>query len=170
MMASPSTAERRSQFVGVVSDTHGSLDPRVPDALDGVSHVVHAGDVGSLGVLRQLESIAPVTAVRGNVDDGDLRRMLPGWVTVDIGGVRFVVTHIRGMFDRDDAERMGADVFVFGHTHAPFGESEDGVLLLNPGSVSRARGGNPRSVAIVEVGGGEVLAWRIVPLDGVKPR
>jgi putative phosphoesterase len=169
-MAARSARAARPTRVGVVSDTHGTVDPRVPVALDGVDYIVHAGDVGAPDVLRRLGTIAPVTAVRGNVDDGDLRRDLPGWVSVNLDGVRFVVTHIRGVFDWEDAGRMGADVFVFGHTHMPFAEEHDGVLLLNPGSVSRARAGHPRSVAVVEVRAGQVVEWRIVSLEEVVPR
>ncbi len=152
--------------MGLIADTHGSLDPRVPIALAEVTQIVHAGDVGRPDVLRKLGLIAPVSAVRGNADADDLRRDLPAWATVDVDGVRFVATHIRGAFDWGDADRMGADVFVFGHTHVPFAEAREGVLLINPGSPSRPRSGSQATVAVVEVAAGRVLGWEIVSLGG----
>jgi putative phosphoesterase len=153
--------------VGLVSDTHGTNDPRVAEALAGVSRIIHAGDVGDPGIIADLERTAPVTAVRGNIDAGDLRRDLPVFTAVDVAGVRFVITHIRDKaLSPVDARRIGADVFVFGHTHVPYTEASDGLLVINPGSASRARSGHPRSVAIVEVAGGTVIDWEIVPLEG----
>jgi uncharacterized protein len=155
------------QRVGLVADTHGAMDPRLASALSGVSRIIHAGDVGDRHVLEELALLAPVTAVRGNIDDGDLRRDLPVFTAIDVAGVRFVVTHIKDRaFSTQDARRIGADVFVFGHTHVPFALEEEGLLEINPGSASRARSGHPRSIGMVEVGGGTVASWEIVPLDG----
>jgi putative phosphoesterase len=155
--------------VGLVADTHGTADPRLATALAGVARIIHAGDIGDERVLRALELIAPVTAVRGNVDEGDLRRDLPVFTAIDVAGVRFVITHIRDRgFAAEDARRIGADVFVFAHTHVPFANEGDGLLEINPGSASRGRSGHPRSIAIVEVEGGMVTSWEILPLDGVS--
>ena len=160
----------RPRLVGVVADTHGVVDPRLPEVLAGVDRILHAGDVGSGEVLRRLALVAPVTAVRGNVDQDELRRDLPVFAAADVDGVRFVVTHIRDRaFSAEDARRIGADVFVFGHTHVPHAEESGGILVLNPGSASRGRSGNGRSVALVEVAGGRVRHWEIVSLDG-SPR
>jgi putative phosphoesterase len=167
-MSAPEDApDTTLQRVGLVADTHGTADPRMAAALAGVSRIIHAGDVGDGRVLRSLELIAPVTAVRGNVDDGDLRRDLPVFTAIDVAGVRFVITHIRDhAFSAEDARRIGADVFVFGHTHVPFACHDDGLLEINPGSASRGRSGHPRSVGIVGVERGAVASWEIVPLDG----
>ena len=136
--------------VGVISDTHGKRDPAVPGAFAGVEHIVHAGDVGA-GVLPWLRAIAPVTAVRGNVDDWMLDE-LPLEATVELAGRRLLVAHIRNrlLLDHEPA-REGFDVVVTGHSHT-YSEAWDGpVLYLNPGSAGPPRFGLPRSVALLEL-------------------
>jgi putative phosphoesterase len=151
--------------VGIVSDTHGAFDQRLMRALAGVDRILHAGDVGGPDILKALATIAPVVAVRGNVDlEGELSR-LPAFAVVDVEGVRFVVTHRRDSGYRiDDARRAGCDVYVFGHTHIPHLEESQGLWMINPGSASRAREGNPDTVAIVEVSAGTVLDARLVTI------
>jgi hypothetical protein len=151
--------------VGIISDTHGSLDPRLIGALKGVDRILHAGDVGQPQILVALARIAPVVAVRGNVDlEGELAK-LPAFAVVDVEGVRFVVTHRRDSAYRiDDARRAGCDVYVFGHTHIPHLEESQGLWIVNPGSASRAREGNPETVAVVEVSAGEVVDARLVAI------
>ncbi len=151
--------------VGVVSDTHGSLPDGVARALRGVDAIIHAGDVGDPAVLARLGQIAPVTAVRGNMDtEGRLRRLL-AVARLEIGGSRFVVAHkehvLGAGIDRD--VEIGADVVVFGHTHMASLVRVGGVLWLNPGSPSHPRGGGDPTVAIVEVDAGCVTA-EILPL------
>ena len=151
--------------IGLISDTHGVLPDGVAAAFSGVTRILHAGDVGSRAILDGLMHIAPVTAVRGNVDEAyDLTR-LPSFSVTDVAGVRIALTHIR---DRaitvGDARRRGCDAYVFGHTHVPVVSEEDGLWLVNPGSASRARSGNGRSVAVLEAEDGEVRSVRIVPL------
>jgi putative phosphoesterase len=151
--------------VGIVSDTHGALEPRLVRALGGVDRILHAGDVGRPDVLEGLALLAPVAAVRGNVDlEGELAR-LPVFVVVDVEGVRFAVTHRRdSAYRTDDARRAGCDVYVFGHTHIPHLEQSAGLWIVNPGSASHAREGNPETVAIVEVCGGAVVDARLVTI------
>ena len=151
--------------VGIVSDTHGAFDPRLVPALKGVDRILHAGDVGRPDILEALARIAPVAAVRGNVDlEGELAR-LPAFVVVDVEGVRFAVTHRRDSAYRiDDARRAGCDVYVFGHTHIPHLEQSEGLWIINPGSASRAREGNPETVAVVQVAGGAVQDARLVTI------
>jgi putative phosphoesterase len=153
--------------VGLVSDTHGVLPPRVFVALAGVTRILHAGDIGSSAVLDDLARIAPVTAVRGNTDvDYELALRLPSFSVTDVDGVRFALTHIKGRaIGLEDARRRGCDVYVYGHTHISAVTDDDGLWVVNPGSPSRARNGSGHSVAVVEVSAGEVLSVEVVPLD-----
>jgi len=155
--------------VGVLSDSHGQLDPRAVDVFvqSGVDHIIHAGDVGASDVLIELESIAPVTVVRGNTDPRLLSVPLAERATPVLGGVRFAVVH-----QPSDLERweLPADtrVAITGHTHRPAIRRLGPRVYVNPGSVYRPRGPEGRTVAIVTVNltNGEVEA-RIVPLDTV---
>jgi len=147
--------------VGVISDTHGTLDPAVPKAFAGVDHIVHAGDVGS-EVLDWLRAIAPVTAVRGNVD-GWLADELPLEATVELAGRRLLVAHVREALLRDhQPAREGYDVVVTGHSHRFAERWEEGVLYLNPGSAGVPRFGLQRSVAILSIDSeGELSVERV---------
>jgi uncharacterized protein len=136
--------------IGVLSDTHGHLDPEVERELEGVAHILHAGDLGTSDVLAALRRIAPVTAVRGNVDMGGWADALPSRAEVELGGVCFVVAHIAPR--ADGAGRAGQPVVVVaGHSHMAAEEWRDGVLYLNPGSAGPRRFGRPRTLARVEV-------------------
>lgn len=149
--------------VGVVSDTHGALDPALLAALAGVDRIIHAGDIGGAAIMVALAAVAPVLAVRGNTDHDPALASLPAFAIADIGGVRFVVTHRRDVAYRvDDARRAGFDVYVFGHTHVPHLEESAGLWIINPGSASDARGDSAESLAIVEVRAGEVLDAKLV--------
>jgi putative phosphoesterase len=137
--------------IGLISDTHGFLDPQVADHFAGVDHIVHAGDIGWPSLLRELEAVAPVTAVAGNTDNH------PAWQAtevLEVGARRILVHHIvepRRLRDdlRRRIERVRPDVVVFGHTHTPAHEVIDRVLYVNPGSAAQGRSGQPRSVAIL---------------------
>jgi uncharacterized protein len=129
--------------IGVVSDTHGHLDPVVLEVFAGVDHIIHAGDVIDTGTLAALETVAPVTVVPGNLDTGKLAR-LPREVAGSVGGVLFAVGHKRkrllkklatGKVDGLPAGRQ-PDLVVFGHDHIPAVEWVDGTLYLNPGTAS----------------------------------
>jgi len=155
--------------VGVLSDSHGCLDPRAIELFSRarVDHIIHAGDIGSADVLIELESLAPVTAVRGNTDPLSLGVALDDRATPVLGGVRFAVVH-----QPADLEQwvLPADalVAITGHTHRPAIRRVGSRLHVNPGSVFRPRGPEGRTAAIVTVTitNGEVEA-RIVPLDTV---
>lgn len=151
--------------IGIISDTHDFLDPRVPDIFKGVDHILHAGDVGRSVLLVELEQIAPVTAVYGNTDQG-----LPLRETecVTLGGKKFLVHHIvtPGLGGpsidcrlRDDAP----DVVVFGHTHKPYAQQVGDIFFFNPGYAGRPRFALPRSVALMEIRDGK-LTHRFVSL------
>ena len=157
---------RERALVGVISDTHGYLDPRVPDLFAGVEHIVHAGDVGDMAVVETLAQIAPVTVVSGNMDRsaGGEVAGLPSAAQVDVAGLRFLVAHIKEYVLRTwDPAEYGVAVVVCGHTHRAAIEERDGVLYVNPGVAGRAAAGTPRSVALIEIVDGRPQA-RIVPL------
>ena len=153
--------------LGVISDTHGYLDPRAATALAGVAQILHAGDIGSPAIIAALEAIAPVTAVQGNVDAGTaLGRRYPGTTRLSIEGVAIHMTHIGGR----PADLVRAlpepkpDVFIFGHSHVALLETCEGVLFLNPGAAGRPRFSGGLSVALLDLAGGRATA-RIVPLS-----
>jgi putative phosphoesterase len=151
--------------VGLVSDTHGHLYPPVRQLLEGVDHIIHAGDVGSPQVLAALKAIAPVTAVRGNCDYDVWAASLPVEAMIELGGVRFLVGHIAGRLrdtlarEQTRAQARGTDgppraqirVVVTGHTHRVEDQERDGVLYVNPGSAGPERFGHPRTMARLHI-------------------
>lgn len=152
--------------IGVVSDTHGELPDAVTTALRGVDTIVHAGDVGTASILHVLGSMAPVLAVRGNCDTGPEVRLLPPSLSVMLGGVRVAVSHHAG--DVEMAILSGGAiprVAISGHSHVPSIEERDGVLWVNPGSVTSPRAGSRPSVATVIVEKDGRVAARIAPID-----
>jgi len=138
--------------IGVVSDTHNFLDPRVLELFQGVDHILHGGDVGLPSTILQLEQIAPVTAVLGNTDDPSHRYRLTE--TIDLAGRKFLVHHIVNPRALDEGlekriKREKPAVVVFGHTHKPFCEQIGEVLFFNPGYAGKSRFGMERSAAIL---------------------
>jgi putative phosphoesterase len=133
------------QNLGVISDTHGLLRPQAVEALRGCQQIIHAGDVGSAEVLVQLARIAPVIAVRGNVDAAAWAARLPLSESVQVEGIRLFVLHILGDLAFDPS-RQGYDAVVFGHSHQPRNEEVRGVLYFNPGSAGPRRFKLPVSV------------------------
>ena len=148
--------------VGVVSDTHGSLPDTVLDAFAGVERIIHAGDVGPGAILDLLGTVAPVIAVRGNMDDGERASCLRPLVNVALGGVRVLVVHRPADVPRPLP--AGVRVVVTGHTHKALVQEHDGVLWLNPGSPSQARSGSGHSVAVLDIGGDGAVSAEIVRL------
>jgi uncharacterized protein len=141
-------------IVGVLSDTHGHLYPRVARLLEGVDHIIHAGDVGSRDVLEALRSIAPVLAVRGNCDLEIWADFLPARAEVELEGVRIVVGHItpRAEIARlETGSGRNPIVFVSGHSHIASFEQRGNLLYLNPGSAGPRRFGRPRTIAQLEI-------------------
>jgi len=144
--------------IGIISDTHGYLDPAVPKCLAGVDHILHAGDIGFASIILELEEIAPVTAVYGNTDVD-----LPFKETevVQLNGQKFLVHHI--VTPQAPGDRVRAriihnqpDVVVFGHTHKRFAQTLDGVLFFNPGYSGKPKVNTERSVAILHLDGKEI--------------
>jgi uncharacterized protein len=149
-------------IVGVLSDTHGLLRPEALDALRGKDMILHAGDVGDLEILEALRRLAPVTAVRGNVDRGELARELPSVALLDCGGASVYMLHDLATLDLTPRV-AGIRVVVSGHTHKPLIREENGVLYLNPGSAGPRRFKLPITVAELTVENG-VPSARIVEL------
>jgi uncharacterized protein len=154
--------------IGLVSDTHGLLRPRVLELFDGVDHILHAGDVGREEILTELEAIAPVTAVWGNTDGWEIHHRVPEIARVQLGGIEAVVLHGHQFGsptpDRAAGAYPDARLIVFGHSHVPLIERVGGTLVVNPGSAGPRRFQLPTTVALAEVSGSEVTA-RLVHLD-----
>ncbi|HJQ97679.1 MAG TPA: metallophosphoesterase family protein [Candidatus Polarisedimenticolaceae bacterium] len=150
-------------LVGVVSDTHGRMHHGTLSALAGVERILHAGDVGDPAILHVLSTVAPVTAVRGNVDHGELARVLPETEVVELDGVSIYVLHDRAALDLDPVA-AGFGVVVSGHTHKSRIERYRDVLYLNPGSCGPRRFRLPITIAKLSVERGDTHA-EIVTLE-----
>lgn len=144
--------------IGVLSDTHGFLDPRVEKIFAGVDHILHAGDIGDAMIELELKFIAPVTVVQGNVDAG-----LPFKLTeiVTLAQKKFLIHHIVNPWALAETvahqlAKQKPDAVIFGHTHRPFAQVLDGVLFFNPGYAGKPKLGAERSVAILQVVGREI--------------
>jgi putative phosphoesterase len=155
--------------VGVISDTHGLLRPEVFDVFKAVDYIVHGGDVGKPEILVELEALAPVTAVYGNVDPPELRARLPQVATLGLDGFDIVVTH-GDQFERLTASHLHAafpraEIIVYGHTHKPLLEVVDRtVTVMNPGGAGPRRFGLAPSVGIMELEPGIPPRARLVTL------
>jgi len=155
--------------LGVIADTHGLLRPEVFHAFEGVDHILHGGDVGPPAILDELEAVAPVTAVYGNTDGGELRSRLPQVASVELDGFRIVVTH-GDQFGSPTPEMLQAEfpeaeIIVFGHTHRPLLTLVDVVVtVMNPGGAGARRFNLPPSVGIMELEPGIPPRARLVPL------
>ena len=141
--------------IGVISDTHGHLEPRVGKIFAGVDHILHAGDIGFASIILELEFIAPVTAVLGNCDS-DLG--FPLTAVTEIGGRKILVHHIVNPHAPIETlvariRKEQAEVVVFGHTHKKFSQTVDGILFLNPGYSGKPKLGAERSFAILHLAG-----------------
>ena len=135
--------------VGVLSDTHNLLRPRVLELLAGCDRILHAGDVGELEILHRLRNVAPVVAVRGNTDHGATAAELPEEVEGDLDGLPFGMVHRREDVHRGWPSRLG--LVIFGHSHRPEMEWRGPCLLLNPGACGARRFHLPLTLAILTV-------------------
>jgi len=144
-----------SIIIGVISDTHGVLRPEALKALRGSQHIIHAGDVGVPEILEELSNIAPLTAVRGNVDKGAWALTLPETDVLEVGGISIYVLHDVAQLDLKP-KAAGFAVVVSGHSHVPKRETRDGVLYFNPGSAGPRRFKLPVSVGRLTVEDGKV--------------
>jgi putative phosphoesterase len=135
---------------GVISDTHGLLRPEAVAALKDVEHILHAGDVGDAEILDRLGHIAPVTAIRGNVDRSGRCGRLPETELVELGGQSIYMLHDRMALDLDPVA-AGIGAVIFGHSHQPAIEWVKGVLFFNPGSAGARRFSLPVSLGFLEI-------------------
>ena len=155
--------------LGIIADTHGLLRPEVFEAFGAVDHILHAGDVGDAAILTELEVLAPVTAVYGNVDGSDLRARLQRVARVRLDGFDVVVTH-GDQYGSPTAARLvaefpDAEILIYGHTHRPALELVDRtVTVMNPGAAGPARFDLRPSVGIMELEPGIPPRARIVDL------
>ena len=135
--------------IGIISDTHGLLRPEAERCLTGVNHIIHAGDIGRPEIIEALCRIAPVTAIRGNVDTGEWAREYPDTKLVRLAGRSIYVLHDLKTLQADPG--AGIDVIIFGHSHVPKIDTVGGVLYLNPGSAGPRRFKLPITLATLEV-------------------
>jgi len=136
--------------LGLISDTHGLMREEALRALQGSDQIIHAGDVGRPEILDALRGIAPVVAVRGNIDKGPWASVLPATAVAEAGDARIYVLHDIHDLDLDPAA-AGFDVVVSGHSHQPGAIERGGVLYVNPGSAGPRRFRLPVTVARLEV-------------------
>lgn len=155
--------------LGVIADTHGLLRPEVFHAFAEVDHILHAGDIGPLELLAELEALAPVTAVYGNTDGFELRNRVPRVARIELDGFDVVVTH-GDQFGSPTPEKLNAEfpdaqILIYGHTHRPLLAIVDVVVtVMNPGSAGHRRFQLPPSVGILELEAGIPPRGRLLPL------
>jgi putative phosphoesterase len=136
--------------IGIISDTHGLLRPEALEALKGSDHILHAGDVGNIEILETLKQIAPITAIRGNIDIHGPCAELPATEAVELEGHLFYLIH--SLHDLDiNPKQAGVSCVVTGHSHKPVFEQQGGVLYLNPGSAGPRRFGLPVTLARLKI-------------------
>ena len=140
--------------IGLISDTHGLLRPEAVRALAGVSHIIHAGDIGGADILAELRKIAPVHAVRGNNDKGAWAAGVPLYQALELEGVSIHVLHDIKELDLDP-KAAGFEVVVSGHSHKPTIDERDGVTFVNPGSAGPRRFKLPVTVGYLDITTGE---------------
>ena len=142
-------------MIGLISDTHGLLRPEALAALQGARQIVHAGDAGAPEVLAALQGIAPVSAVRGNVDRGEWAQALPITRVIEVGGLLLYCLHDLGDLDLDPAA-AGLAAVISGHPHQPRIERRGGVLFINPGSAGPRRFSLPITLVRLHLAGGRL--------------
>jgi putative phosphoesterase len=153
--------------IGVISDTHRLLRPEAIEALRGSERIIHAGDVGDPAILDKLNEIAPVTAVRGNVDTGVWARKLPLSDVLGVASVSIYVLHVLEELDLKP-EAAGFAAVIYGHSHKPHSEMKNGVLYFNPGSAGPRRFELPVTIGRLNVQEGQVNA-KIIQLQDQSP-
>ena len=144
--------------IGILSDTHGLLRDEVVIALDGVDHIIHAGDIDRKEVIDSLVSIAPVTVVIGNADK-DWAEHIPVTASIDLSGKRFYVIHNKAKIDSD---LFGYDVIVYGHSHKYSYMAKSGQIWFNPGCCGKRKPGQEISLAIAEITGEDIIFEKVV--------
>ena len=157
--------------LGIISDTHGHLHSKIHTLFNGVDEIIHAGDIGKEDILFELRTIAPVTAVRGNMDRYGAMRSYREFLAPSFAGVQFFIVHDIGtpsVIKRHllpFIERYKPRVVVFGHTHKPSVKYLGDILYFNPGSAKSGRSGSKASIGIIELVNSHV-SGEIIPLTG----
>src|SRR5579859_6459297 len=141
----------QKMIIGVISDTHGLLRPEAIEFLRGSEHIIHAGDIGSPEIVPALEKIAPVTAIRGNVDTQPWARGFGETEVVELGGFHIYVIHDVNALDLNP-KAAGFAAVISGHSHKPAQATRGGVLYFNPGSAGPRRFSLPVSLGRLEIG------------------
>ncbi len=144
-----------SMHIGIISDTHGLLRPQAIAALRGSDHIIHAGDVGAPEILDQLAKLAPVTAIRGNIDKAAWASKFPETEVLEVGGISIYILHDLAQLDLNPAA-AGFSVIISGHSHIAKQETHDGVLYFNPGSAGPRRFKLPITVGKLIIENGKV--------------
>ncbi|WAJ37163.1 metallophosphoesterase family protein [Pseudomonas sp. GOM7] len=143
--------------IGLIADTHNLLRPEALAALQGVDHLIHAGDIGGPHILEELGRIAPLSVVRGNNDQEAWAEAIPERLTLRFGAISLHVLHDLKQLDIDPAAQ-GIDAVIAGHSHKPLHEMRDGVLYLNPGSAGPRRFKLPIGVGLLHIDGQQIRA------------
>ena len=152
-----------SMTIGVISDTHGLLRPEALASLASAQHILHAGDIGNIEILDALRQIAPVTAIRGNIDTTGPCTRFPTTELATLGGHSFYLVH--SIADLDISPKAaGVSAVISGHSHKPSQETRNGVLYLNPGSAGPRRFDLPVTVALINITESGLTAT-IVPIS-----
>jgi uncharacterized protein len=149
--------KKQPMTLGIISDTHGLLRPEAVEAMRGSDRILHAGDVGAPEILEALARMAPLTAIRGNVDTAPWARRLPKTEVIEAGDVSIYMLHDLGQLDLKP-EAAGFRVVIYGHSHQPKIEEKNGVLYFNPGSAGPRRFRLPVSVGRIGIARGDVCA------------
>ena len=144
-------------IVGVISDTHGLLRREAVEMLRGSEHIIHAGDIGAPEIIPALEKLAPVTAIRGNIDRQDWTRRFPETEVVELGGLHIYILHDVNAIDLNP-KTAGFAAVISGHSHKPHQEMKNGVLYFNPGSAGPRRFKLPITVGRLEITGAVLTA------------
>jgi len=145
-----------AKTVGVISDTHGIVRPEVLDVFRDVDLILHAGDIGSVEVLQKLQAVAPITAVRGNNDEGEWSDKIPERRITKVGAVSIYMLHDLKQLRISSVENF--QVVISGHSHRPHIENRQGILFVNPGSAGPRRFKLPVTVARLAIHGAKVSA------------
>ena len=146
--------------IAVLSDTHGLLRPEVLAACRGADHILHAGDVGDPNILVRLAELAPVTAIRGNIDTHGPCAALPATEMIALGGLYFYLIHSLADLDINPVA-AGVQAVISGHSHQPKEERQNGVLYLNPGSVGPRRFRLPVAMSLLTVKGAKIEVEKV---------
>jgi hypothetical protein len=156
--------------LGIISDTHGHLDAQIHSLFDGVDRIIHAGDIGNEDIITELQVIAPVTAVRGNMDRYGKTATYQECVACTFDGIRFFIVHNLGTPQvvrkslLHPIQSYSPHVIIFGHTHRPHVERSGQILYFNPGSSSQGRSGKGKSVGVIDTAHSQVIG-KILSLE-----